>query len=145
MSQVQSSESSQEKGRGEAGRVQAPPRRRRSLRLRVRAGPAAASALPGGQRREPLCTLLIWTKPSSKERSVSTGGAPGQRDCEEVDESCTQTILGSDGTGSRFHARFLNCRENRNGTLGVRKEKPAAFKPGKNEHGRVLTIVLGDP
>lgn len=59
-----------------------------------------------------------------------------------MDESCTQTIPTSEGTGSEFHARFRDCRENQNGELDIQKEKPAAFMPGKNEGGQILMVVL---
>lgn len=61
-----------------------------------------------------------------------------------MDESCTQTIPTSEGTGSEFHARFRDCRENQNGELDIQKEKPAAFMPGKNEGGQILMVVLGN-
>lgn len=62
-----------------------------------------------------------------------------------MDESCTQTIPNSEETGSEFHARFRDCRENQNGEADVQKEKPAAFKPGKNEGRQILMVVLGNP
>lgn len=62
-----------------------------------------------------------------------------------MDESCTQTIPNSEETGSEFHARFRDCRENQNGDLDVQKENPAAFKPGKNEGRQILMMVLGNP
>lgn len=62
-----------------------------------------------------------------------------------MDESSTQAIPNSEETGSEFHARFRDCRENPYGELDVQKEKPAAFKLEKNEARQKPMVVLGSP
>lgn len=85
-------------------------------------------------------------EPFSKERSVSRdAAASGQKGSDKVDESGTQAIPNSEETGSEFHARFRDCRENPYSELDVQKEKPAAFKPEKNEARQITMVVLGNP
>lgn len=80
---------------------------------------ACGSPSPRDQRHASLRAVRTLTESSSKERSVSRDAAPGQRGSDEVNESCTQTIPNSEETGSGFHARFRDCRENQNGELEV--------------------------
>lgn len=109
----------------------------------MRPRPAATLLYPARKKHCSHRAVLTLAEPFSKERSVSRDAASDQRGSDEVDESCTQAIPNSEETGSEFHARFRDCRENPNGEL--EKEKPAAFKPGKNEGRQIPMVVLGNP